>query len=99
MCNKSADLNVARDFAACTIFEGKIVVTGGEKYFKHLNSVEACDCYKKRWNFLPDMSIKRFYHAAVSMGVIGERNGTSCEVFDSFSNNFTILQSQTKVPK
>ena len=36
-----ADLKVKRDTAACTVFEGKIVVTGGENDYDELKSVEA----------------------------------------------------------
>ena len=35
-----------RDFAACTAFEGKIVVTGGTDKRYKLNSVEAYDYYE-----------------------------------------------------
>ena len=38
-----ADLNEARDCAECTVFEGKIVVTGGEYKWSLLKSVEAYD--------------------------------------------------------
>ena len=38
---------------------------------------------------------ERYYHASVSMGnklfVIGGYSNTSCEVFDSFSRNFTVV--------
>ena len=55
MWNKIADLNVARDCAACTVFEGKIVVTGGKSSWYQLRSVEAYDYKEKKWTFLPDM--------------------------------------------
>ena len=53
-CNKIAHLNEAKDCAACTVFEGKIVVSGGECGRNgHLKSVEAYDYYLNRWTYLP----------------------------------------------
>ena len=82
-----------RFFASCTVFEGKIFVTGGQ----HTNSVQAYDYYENKWTSLPDMIEKRTNHASVSMGnklfVIGGYNTKSCEVFDSHSRKFTLLQS------
>ena len=66
--NAIADLNVARVFAACTVFEGEIVVTWGENNSYDLKSVEAYDYYENKWTYLPDMIKERFHHAVVSMG-------------------------------
>ena len=45
----------------------------------------------------PDMMKERYFHASVSMGnklyVIGGFNNTTCEVFDSFSRNFTSFHA------
>ena len=38
--NEITNLNVARNYAACTVFEGKIVVTGGKYNLPQLKSVE-----------------------------------------------------------
>ena len=98
--NKVTYLNEARNRAACTVFEGKIVITGGQDYHR-LKSVESYDHYENKWTFLPDMIETRHSHAAVSMGnkmfVIGGYKTTSCEVFDSFSGNFTEIKSGLKV--
>ena len=99
--NKIANLNVARDCAACTVFEGKIVFTGGENFVKgELNSVEAYDYHENKWIYLPDLIEERSNHAAVSMGnkmfVIGGYYTTNCEVFDSFSRKFTKTSSKIK---
>ena len=87
-----ANLNMARDRAACTVFEGKIVITGGENNWPQLKSVEAHEYYENKWTNLPDMIEERSHHAAVSIGnkmfVIGGSYTTSCEVFDSFSRKF-----------
>ena len=66
--NEIANLNMARDRAACTVFEGKIVITGGENNWPQLKSVEAHEYYENKCTYLPDMIEKRFNHAAVSIG-------------------------------
>ena len=94
---EKAQMKQNRDFAACTVFEGKIVVTGGTDNWYKLNSVEAYDHYENKWTYLPDMIERRYYHDSVSMGnkmfVIGGgyTDGLGCEVFDSFSRKFTSL--------
>ena len=99
--NKIAELNLARDSAASTVFEGKILVTGGQDInTETLNSVEGYDYYENKWTNLPNMLEERNDHAAVSMGnklfVIGGRYTTNCEVFDSFSRKFTEINSRIK---
>ena len=88
-----ADSNDRRYDAACTVFEGKIVVSGGlgEK------SVEAFDYYENKWTYLPDMIEKRNDYGAVSMDnklfVIGGCSNSNCEIFDSFSRKFSCIKS------
>ena len=50
--------------ASCTVFDGKIVITGG--YISKF--VQAYNCYENKWTNLPDMNKSRFNHASVSMG-------------------------------
>ena len=45
-----ANMNDIRQNPACTVFEGKIVVSGGRS-----KSVEAYDYYENKWTYLPDM--------------------------------------------
>ena len=96
--NEIADLNVPRFHAACTVFEGKIVVTGGKNYCPNLKSVEAYDYHENKWTFLPDMIKERYCHDAVSMGnkmfIVGGNYTTNCEVFDSRSRKFTTISSE-----
>ena len=100
--SKLTDMNKSKYYAACTVFEGKIVVTGGKKYLP-LNhayiSVEAYDDYENKWTYLPNMIRKRRLHASVSMGnklfVIGGNITKSCEVFDSFTRKFTLIKAKT----
>ena len=91
-----ADTKEERYFAACTVFEGKIVVTGG-----YSKSVEAYDYYENKWNNLPDMIEKRCDHATVSMGnkmfVIGGYHTKSCEVLDSLFRKFICIKSGLQV--
>ena len=91
-------MNRTRIFSACTVFEGKIVVTGGLT----TKSVEAYDYYENKWTYLPDMIVKRYHHSSVSMGnkifVIGGgrfSNELACKVFDSFSRKFRYISSST----
>ena len=94
-------MNQTRSSAASTVFEGKIVVTGGTDNWYKLKSIEAYDYYENKWNSLPDMIERRSYHASVSMGnklfVIGGESTTSCEIFDSISRKFTLIE--LKLPK
>ena len=53
-----------RKFAACTVFEGKIVVSGGVQS----NTVESYDFYENKWTYLPSMIEYRYFHGSVSVG-------------------------------
>ena len=79
------------------MFEGKIVVTGGDNNWDGIKSAEAYDYYENKWTYLPNMIEARCQHAAVSMEnkmfVIGRRKTLSCEVFDKFSRKFTSIKS------
>ena len=90
-----ASLKIERYFAACTVFEGKIVVSGGASNETRLSSVESYDHHENKWTNLPDMIKRVCNHGAVSMGnkmyVIGGNYELTCEVFDSVSRNFTTI--------
>ena len=102
-----ADMNENREDAACTAFEGKIVVSGGCRRLKSgfgnwrnivlLKSVEVYDFYENKWTYLPDMIEERRNHASVSMGnklfVIGGYGNLTCEVFDSYSRKFCCIKT------
>ena len=97
-------MNLNRFNAACTVFEGKIVVAGG---WVHTNwgdngeivkSVEAYDHHENRWSYYPSMLKARSDHSAVSMDnklfmISGLIKNNSCEVFDSFTRTFTFIKS------
>ena len=48
---KIARLSKARDCASCTVFEGKIVITGGFNK-GNLKSVEAYDYHENKWTYI-----------------------------------------------
>ena len=100
--NIIAELNVARNRTSCTVFEGKVVVTGGYNHNGGLKSVEAYDYYENRWTYLPDMTKKRRNHSTASMCnkmfVVGGKSTINCEVFDSYSRKFSEIKSGIIVP-
>ena len=83
-----------RESHSCVVFDGKIVVTGGNGQRRH--SVEAYDHYLEKWTYMPDMRQSRFCHGSVAMGnklyVIGGSVTSSCEVFDKVSNKFSNIK-------
>ena len=102
-----ANMNLYRDSAACTVYEGKIVACGGYER-RSMQTVEAYDHRENKWMFLPDMINGRALHAAVSMDnnmfVVGGNWKLSCEVFDSITRRFTnikemILSCSTKLDR
>ena len=97
-CNfeRIANMMETRVKAACGIFEGKIVVTGGEiRGGLSRKSVEVYDPSSNKWSNMPDMLEGRQWHASVSIRnkiyIIGGQQSNNVEVFDSFSNKFTYV--------
>ena len=90
-----ASLKKGRCSAACSVYEGRMVVSGGFNKFI-LKSVEAYDHHENKWTNLPDMIEGRWCHGSVSMGnkmfVIGGWNNLTCKVFDSSSGKFTNIK-------
>ena len=91
-----ASMNDFKQHTACTVYKGKIVLTGGYDGIVGLSSVEAYDYYENKWDFLPRMIYRRYQHGAVCMGnklyVIGGKYNATCEVFDSRSMKFTSIK-------
>ena len=91
-------MNAERVYAACAVFEGRIVVGGG---LWNGGSVEVYDHIADEWSYMPNMveetSGCRF--SLVSTGsklfAVGEKmiETVLCEVFDSKSNIFVSLNS------
>ena len=92
-----------RERAACTVFEGKIVVSGGltevhvgfgDLHAIILNSVEVYEYHENKWSYFPSMLNPNYDHTAVSISnKIYMVGGCSyiCEVFDSVTRMFTSI--------
>ena len=98
----------SREYASCTVFEGKLVVSGGSNRVQGLYncvsslcSVEAYYAHENKWVNFPDMLGPRGDHDSISMGnkmfVIGGNFRNYCEVFDSITNKFTYLKELPKL--
>ena len=79
-----ASMKQSRSSAACTVFKGKIVVTGGyHEEFNDLKTVEAYDHLANEWSVMPNMIKAHSYHDAVTvknkMYVVCDEN---VEIFD-----------------
>ena len=101
-----ASLKTRRFAAACTVFEGRIIVCRGYNTCG-LKSVESYDHHVNKWTNLPNMIESRNGHAAVSVGnkmfVICGQFDVTCEVFDSVCRKFNyirqIVRSETHSTK
>ena len=91
-------MNNARRLSACSVFEGKIVVSGGY-YNASLNTVEAYDHAGDTWENMPNMIDEREGHKSVAVKnklfIVGGYSTNNCEVFDSSTNKFTMLKQPT----
>ena len=101
-CIKISDLRERRLDAACTVFEGKIIVLGGfnKDHSTSMKGVEAYDHVADEWTQMPDMIQGRARdHRSVAiqnkMFVFGggDSGQLSCEVFDSTCRKFVYLKS------
>lgn len=94
--NQIADMHEQRELADCTVYEGRIVVSGGWNNGS-LKSREAHDNYENKWAYLPDMIEIRHVHASISTGnklfVIGGYEKSTCETFDSYSRKFSYIKT------
>ena len=101
-----SNMNGERTKAACTVFEGRVVVSGG---FRNLNSndisntVEAYDHVANAWFKLPDMIERRYCHKSVSVKnklfLVGGVSVDTCEVFNSNTNKFCLLKELKEIFK
>ena len=102
--NNIAKINERRSKLSCTVFNGKIAISGGfdigYQYNGFLKSVESYDHHKHKWILLADMEFKRIGHSAVSMSnkmfIIGSFNQRysvlPCEVYGKISNKFSCIE-------
>ena len=61
-----AEMNESRYNASCTVFEGRIVVSGGDNFGQILNTVEAYDHVANEWTSMPNMIKERSSHKFIS---------------------------------
>ena len=78
-----------------SVFEGKIVVTGGYSHNGLCKLVESFDHQEKKWLVLPGMIERRLFNSSVTIGnklvvVCGIDRSTS-EIYDSISIKFTMF--------
>ena len=90
-------------FSACSVFEGRIVVSGGTYNHIRLKTVKAYDHVGDTWENISNMVIERFGHKSVAVKnklfAIGGLNTNDCEVFNSTTNKFTLLKQPTLASK
>ena len=97
--NEVASMNEARWAASCAVFDGRIVVTGGNTRGGNdvSKTVTAYDSVGDKWSYMPNMIESRVQHKSVAINnklfVISGHNSTTCEVFDSTCNKFALLKS------
>ena len=93
--SKISELRKQRFSPSCTVFDGKIIVTGGFNTGRRLRSVESFDHHENKWTFLCDMIDAKALHSSVSMGnkmfVIDRFLSSSFEVYESVSRKFSFL--------
>ena len=99
-----ARMNQVRVHAACAVFEGKVVVSGGQgDDFIRLNTVESYDVIGNTWSKMANMINGKSNHSLIAISnklfVIGSKwhtNGpNTCEVFDNSCKSFVALKSPT----
>ena len=93
-------MKVGRSLASCCVFQGQIVVCGGiSNASGALKSVEAYDDAADEWLPMPSMVKGRLQSKSVSkrskLFVVGNLDD-GCEVYDCFSNKFSLLKSQPR---
>ena len=101
--NRISGMGNERKHSACSVFEGRIVVSGGNNNFVRLNTVEAYDHVGDTWENLPNMINERDGHKSVAVKnklfVFGGSIRNDCEVFDSTTKNFTLLKEAAPASK
>ena len=91
-------MNQARMCAACVVFQGNIVVSGGMNTVNVFNSVESYDVFANKWSLMPSTTNHYSHHSLVvvknKLFVIGSFETDCCEVFDNVCKKFISLKNQ-----
>ena len=94
-----SQMEEGRSGAACVVFEGSIVCSGGvDSQYVSVNTVESCSVVADTWTQMPSMIEERHGHRLVvvksKLFVIGGNTAeATSEVFDSNSNTFVAINS------
>ena len=106
-------MNAVREIPACSVFQGKILVTGGLSYVDVIlndddedivpvNTAEIYDHIEDSWTFISDMIHPRCSHQSLASSnkvfIIGGGPDT-CEVYDSISETFVALKPSSPLSK
>ena len=92
-----ASMKEVRSSAACTVFEGRIIVSGGWGVNDELNTVECYDHIADEWSHMPSMITRTSDHSLIAIknklfAIGGYHN--IVEVYDSNSNKFVAVNSK-----
>ena len=94
-----AKMKFNKSYAACSAYQGKVVVSGGYSYGRYLSVVEAYDQTSDKWVEMPSLIIPRSQHCQVSVRsklfIIGSFN-ESCEMLDSDNQRFVFIKKPAK---
>ena len=100
--NEIAQMNQTRLAAASTVYDGKIVVSGGMVYngvqrVEETNTVETYDHIADTWTYMHSMVERRHFHSLVSMKskLFAIGNFYTGEVYDKVTNKFTLIKRPT----
>ena len=100
--NEVTSMSVARESSSCVVFQGNIVVSGGEGVNEDsLSTVESFDVFADKWSPMPSMIHGKSYHSLVvvqhKLFVIAQ-TAYECEVFDNVCKKFVTLKIPLKAP-
>ena len=100
--NEVAKMNDYRINAASTVFEGRVVVSGGLYEYRYLHTVEAYDHVEGKWSYMPSMINESCGHDMLAISnklfAIGcGENFDIYEVYDTISGKFVILNTFPKL--
>ena len=100
ICVEAGRTGEVKMLSACTVFEGKIVISGGAvqtffRVFEPTNTVEVYDHIADTWSYMPKMVRPRYDHSLVAIKnklfVIGNISA-ACEVFEKLNNKFVSIK-------
>ena len=92
---KVASMKEARSSAACTVFEGRIVVAGGRGVNVSLNTVECYDHIADEWSCMPSMIKRTCGHSLIAIrNKLIAIDDNIVQVYDSTSNKFVAINNK-----